>query len=98
MKANVGDWLVIKGTTTGARTSGGLLRRWTPRTARPLTWCGGSHRPCGDVVTGPDAIVVTPEEQEAADEGARNRPTPRRQRLGDAVAVSPNRKAASCPT
>ena len=49
MKANVGDWLVIKGTTTERSDQRGLLRRCTPRTARLPTWGAvARHRPCGD--------------------------------------------------
>jgi hypothetical protein len=74
MKANVGDWLVIKGTTTGRSDQRGLITEVHSADGSPpyvVRWLATSH--VATVVPGPDAIVVTPEEQEAADERAQER-------------------------
>jgi Domain of unknown function (DUF1918) len=74
MKANVGDWLVFKGRTNeqpahrgiitevhGAEGSAPYMVRWL-ETGRDAL-----------VFPGPDAMVVTSAEQEAADERVRSR-------------------------
>src|SRR5271167_623849 len=75
MKANVGDWLVIKGTTTERSDQRGLITEVHSADGSPpyvVRWLATGH--VATVVPGPDAIVVTPEEQEAADERHRNGP------------------------
>ena len=74
MKAKVGDWLVIKGTTTEQHDQRGLITEVHSKDGSPpyvVRWLATGH--VATVVPGPDAIVVTPEEQEAAD-GHRNGP------------------------
>jgi hypothetical protein len=74
MKANVGDWLVIKGTTTERSDQRGLITEVHSADGSPpyvVRWLATGH--AATVVPGPDAIVVTPEEQEAADERAQER-------------------------
>src|ERR1700736_4870238 len=74
MKANVGDWLVIKGTTTERSDQRGLITEVHSADGSPpyvVRWL-----PAGQVATlfpAPDAIVVTPAEKEAADERAQQR-------------------------
>ena len=73
MRAKVGDWLVMKGTnwaTRSARTDQrGALRRQLAAICGALV----DHRTTSRCILVPDAIVVTPEEQEEADERARGR-------------------------
>lgn len=66
MKAKVGDWLVIKGATIDqpVRSSDGS----PPYVVR---WLETDH--VATVIPGPDAVVVTAEEQNAADERAQHR-------------------------
>ena len=74
MKGNVGDWLVIKGTTTERSDQRGLITEVRSADGSPpyvVRWLATGH--LATVVPGPDAIVVTPEEQEAADERAQER-------------------------
>jgi hypothetical protein len=74
MKANVGDWLVIKGTTTERSDQRGLITEVRSADGSPpyvVRWLATGH--VATVVPGPDAIVVTPQEQEAADERAQER-------------------------
>ena len=74
MKANVGDWLVIKGTTTERSDQRGLITEVHSADGSPpyvVRWLATGH--VATVVPGPDAIVVTPQEQEAADERAQKR-------------------------
>ena len=74
MKAKVGDWLVIKGTTIDQPDQRGLITEiHSPDGAPPyvVRWLATGH--VATVVPGSDAIVVTPEEQEAADERAQER-------------------------
>jgi hypothetical protein len=74
MKANVGDWLVIKGTTTERSDQRGLITEVHSADGSPpyvVRWLATGH--VATVVPGPDAIVVTPEEQEAAEERAQER-------------------------
>lgn len=74
MKANVGDWLVIKGTTTESADQRGLITEvHGPDGAPPyvVRWLVNGH--VATVFPGSDALVVTAAEQEGADERARQR-------------------------
>ena len=74
MKANVGDWLVIKGRTTELSDQRGLITEVHTADGSPpyvVRWLATGH--VATVVPGPDAIVVTPEEQEAAEARAARR-------------------------
>jgi uncharacterized protein DUF1918 len=76
MKAKVGDWLVIKGTTTEQQDQRGLITEVHSKDGSPpyvVRWLATDHETT--VIPGSDAIVVTPEEQEEADERARARLT-----------------------
>ncbi|HKI39139.1 MAG: DUF1918 domain-containing protein [Mycobacterium sp.] len=76
MKAKVGDWLVIKGTTTEQHDQRGLITEVHSKDGSPpyvVRWLATDHETT--VIPGSDAIVVTPEEQEEADERARARLT-----------------------
>jgi hypothetical protein len=66
MKANVGDWLVIKGTTTERSDQRGLITEVHSADGSPpyvVRWLATGH--VATVVPGSDAIVVTPEEHAA---------------------------------
>ncbi len=75
MKANVGDWLVMKGTTIDqADHRGGLITEVHSTDGSPpyvVRWLDSDH--VATVFPGSDAVVVTAAEQEAADERARHR-------------------------
>jgi hypothetical protein len=74
MKAKVGDWLVIKGTTIDRPDQRGLITEvHSSDGSAPyvVRWLDTDH--LATVFPGPDAIVVTPEDQKAADERARHR-------------------------
>ena len=74
MRAKVGDWLVMKGTTTGQHDQRGLISEVHSEDGSPpyvVRWLATEHEAI--VYPGSDAIVVTPEEQEEADERARAR-------------------------
>ncbi len=74
MKARVGDWLVVKGTTIDMSDHRGLITEVHSADGSPpyvVRWLDTGH--VATVFPGPDAVVVTPEEQEAADERARSR-------------------------
>ena len=74
MKAEVGDWLVIKGGTIGRRDLRGLITEVPSKDGEPpfqVRWLDTDER--ATVFPGPDAIVVTAAEQRAADEKARSR-------------------------
>src|SRR5712672_362188 len=76
MKANVGDWLVIKGTTTEQHDQRGLVTEVHSEDGSPpyvVRWLATGNE--ATVFPGSDAIVVTQEEQEEADERARARHT-----------------------
>ena len=73
MKANVGDWLVVKGTTVERHEQRGMIIEVRSADGSPpyvVRWAGDHVT---TVYPGPDAIVVTSAEQEAADERARHR-------------------------
>jgi hypothetical protein len=74
MKAKVGDWLVMKGTTTELSDQRGLITEVRSADGSPpyvVRWINTGHETT--VFPGPDAVVVTAAEQEAADERARSR-------------------------
>lgn len=74
MKANVGDWLVVKGTTTELADQRGLITEVHGAEGAPpyvVRWLANGH--VATVFPGSDAIVVTAAEQEKADERARQR-------------------------
>ncbi len=74
MKADVGDWLVIKSGTLGHPDLRGLITTVRSPDGEPpyrVRWLATGEE--ATVYPGPDAIVVTAAEQEAADERARSR-------------------------
>ncbi len=74
MKANVGDWLVIKGTTTELADQRGLITEVHGADGAPpyvVRWLTSGHE--ATVFPGSDAIVITAAEQQQADERARQR-------------------------
>jgi Domain of unknown function (DUF1918) len=76
VKAKVGDWLEIKGTTTEQHDQRGLITEVHSEDGSPpyvVRWLATGHE--ATVFPGSDAIVVTPEEQAEADERARARLT-----------------------
>ena len=74
MKAKVGDWLVVKGTTVEQHDQRGEITEVRSADGSPpyvVHWFGTDH--VATVYPGPDAVVVTPSEHEAADARARFR-------------------------
>lgn len=74
MKGRVGDWLVIKGVTIDKPDKHGLITEVHSADGSPpfvVRWLDTGH--VATVFPGPDAVIVTPEEQAAADERARSR-------------------------
>ena len=74
MKAKVGDWLVMKGFTIDKPEQRGLITEVHSDDGSPpyvVRWLESDH--VATVFPGPDAIIVTPEEQQAADERAKRR-------------------------
>ena len=74
MKAEVGDWLVVKGTTTERHDQRGLITEVHSEDGSPpyvVRWLATDHE--ATVYPGSDAIVVTAQEQQEADERARAR-------------------------
>jgi hypothetical protein len=74
MKATVGDWLVIKGATVDRPDQRGLITEVHSSDGSPpyvVQWLDTDH--VATVFPGPDAVVVTAEEQKAADERAQHR-------------------------
>ena len=74
MKARVGDWLVVKGTTVDRPDHRGLITEVHSLDGAPpyvVRWLDSDHE--ATVYPGVDALVVTPEEQAAADEAAQRR-------------------------
>jgi Domain of unknown function (DUF1918) len=74
MKANVGDWLVIKGTTVERHEERGMIIEVRSADGSPPYVVKWASDHVTTVYPGPDAIVVTSAEQKAADERARSRP------------------------
>ena len=74
MKAKVGDWLVIKSCTLGKPALRGIITVVRAPDGGPpygVRWLATGEE--ATVFPGPDALVVTAEEQKAADERARSR-------------------------
>ena len=74
MKAQVGDWLVIKGTTVDRSDERGLIIEVRSPDGSPpyvVRWLTTGH--VATVFPGPDAIVVTAAEQKAIDDRERSR-------------------------
>jgi hypothetical protein len=74
MKAKVGDFLVIKGTTVEMSDQRGVITEVRSADGSPpyvVRWLSSDH--IATVYPGPDAVVVTASEQEAADARARAR-------------------------
>ncbi|HUH69466.1 MAG TPA: DUF1918 domain-containing protein [Mycobacterium sp.] len=74
MKANVGDWLVIKSSRLGHPGLRGLITAVRSPDGEPpyrVRWLATGEE--ATVFPGPDAIVVTAAEQQAADKRARSR-------------------------
>ena len=73
MKADVGDWLVVKGTTTELADQRGLITEVHGADGAPayvVRWVAGDH--VALVFPGSDALVITAVEQQQADERARH--------------------------
>ena len=74
MKADVGDWLVMKGLTIDRPERRGLITEVHSADGSPpyvVRWLDNDH--VATVFPGPDGIVVSAAEQQAADELARRR-------------------------
>jgi hypothetical protein len=74
MKAHVGDWLVIKGTTVERPEQRGVITEVRSADGSPpyvVRWASTSHETT--VFPGPDALVLTPAELEEFDQRARSR-------------------------
>jgi hypothetical protein len=74
MKAEVGDWLVMKGFTIDQPDQRGLITEVHSADGSPpyvVRWLDTDH--VATVFPGPDAIIVTAAEQRAADEQAKRR-------------------------
>ncbi len=74
VNANVGDWLVIKGTTTELADQRGLITEVHGADGAPpyvVRWLASGH--VATVFPGSDALIVTAAEQEKADERARHK-------------------------
>jgi hypothetical protein len=68
MKAKVGDYLVVKGTTVEQHDQRVVITEVRSDDGSPpyvVRWLSSDH--IATVYPGPDALVVTPAEQEAAD-------------------------------
>jgi hypothetical protein len=68
MEAKVGDFLVVKGTTVEMSDQRGVITEVRSADGSPpyvVRWLSTDH--IATVYPGPDAVVVTPAEQEAAD-------------------------------
>ena len=74
MKAKVGDFLVVKGTTVEMSDQRGVITEVRSADGSPpyvVRWLSSGH--IATVYPGPDAVVVTASEQEAANARARPR-------------------------
>jgi hypothetical protein len=74
MNAKVGDWLVVKGRTNDQAEHRGMITEVHSTNGSPpymVRWIDTGHEAL--VFPGPDAVVVTAAEQQAADERARSR-------------------------
>ena len=72
MKAKVGDFLVIKGTTVEQHDQRGVITEVRSADGSPPYVVRWANDHIATVYPGPDALVVTAAEQEAAD--ARGKP------------------------
>ncbi|RSN60919.1 DUF1918 domain-containing protein [Amycolatopsis sp. WAC 04182] len=74
MRAQRGDWLVIKGSTLGKPDQRGLIIEVHSSDGTPpyvVRWLQDDH--VSMVFPGPDAVIITEAEQSAADEAERAR-------------------------
>jgi hypothetical protein len=74
MHAHPGDWLVIKGPRTGAPEQRGRILEVHSADGTPpyvVRWTADDH--VSTVFPGPDAVVLTAAEEQAAEERARAR-------------------------
>jgi hypothetical protein len=74
MKAKVGDWLVLKGGTVERPDQRGEITEVRSADGSPpyvVRWFATEH--VATVYPGPDALVITPTEQDKADAQARHR-------------------------
>lgn len=74
MKAEVGDWLVIKGAAVDRPERRGLITEVHSSDGSPpyvVRWLDDEHE--ATVFPGSDAVIVTAAEQKMADEKARQR-------------------------
>jgi hypothetical protein len=74
MKANVGDRLVVKGTTIDRPDHRGVITEVHSRDGSPpyvVRWLDSDHE--STVFPGSDAVIVTADEQHAAEERAHHR-------------------------
>ncbi|UXA08312.1 DUF1918 domain-containing protein [Mycobacterium sp. SMC-2] len=74
MKANEGDWLVIKSSHVDQADRRGLITEAHGADGAPpyvVRWLDTGH--VATVIPGPDAVVVTAAEQKAVDQQARSR-------------------------
>lgn len=74
MKAQVGDWLVIKATHVDQADQRGLITEVHGADGAPpyvVRWLATDH--VATVIPGPDAVVVTAAEQKATDQRAQAR-------------------------
>ena len=72
MKAKVGDWLVIKGTTVEQANQRGEITEVRSADGSPpyvVRWLRTDH--VATIYPGPDALIVSQAEQEAADQRRR---------------------------
>jgi hypothetical protein len=67
MKAKVGDWLVIKGTTVTQPDQRGLITEVRSADGSPPYVVQWASDHVATVFPGPDALVVSPQEMEVAD-------------------------------
>jgi hypothetical protein len=77
MKADVGDWLVVKGTTTELADQRGLITEVHGADGAPpyvVRWLTSGH--VATVFPGSDALVVTAAEQQQAEDRAHHRVGP----------------------
>ena len=75
MKADVGDWLVIKGTTTELADQRGLITEVHGADGAPpyvVRWLASGH--VATVFPGSDALIITAAEQQQAEQRARSVP------------------------
>ena len=74
MRAQVGDWLVIKGRTVERADHRGLITEVHSADGSPpyvVRWLDTGH--VATIIPGPDAVIVTAAEQQVANERERSR-------------------------